>query len=178
MLYGLLMLGIVLCALEALRSPRLIVSAIWLAVASALLAVGLYSLGAAQVAVMELSIGAGLVTVLFVFAIAIVGAESIDEHPIIPKVAAGGLVLLSLLLLAWNNLPLVGVTTASPPSAESVFSTVLWQQRGLDVLVQIVLLFAGALGALGLLGEVKPRPASLRADQTASSKVPAREARA
>jgi hypothetical protein len=31
----------------------------------------------------------------------------------------------------------------------------LWQQRGLDVLVQIVLVFAGVMGLLGLLAEVE-----------------------
>ena len=32
----------------------------------------------------------------------------------------------------------------------------LWNQRGLDVLVQVVLIFSGVLGFLGLLAEVKP----------------------
>jgi hypothetical protein len=31
----------------------------------------------------------------------------------------------------------------------------LWQQRGLDVLAQIVLIFAGVLGLLGLLAEAR-----------------------
>jgi len=32
----------------------------------------------------------------------------------------------------------------------------LWRLRGLDVLVQIVLIFSGVLGLLGLLAEAEP----------------------
>ena len=37
--------------------------------------------------------------------------------------------------------------------AEAPFASVLWQERGFDVLVQIGLIFAGVLGILGLLRE-------------------------
>jgi len=60
-------LGILASAILAIRTKRLLISAIWLAVASALTAVMIYLLGAPQIAVIELSVGAGLVTVLFVF---------------------------------------------------------------------------------------------------------------
>ena len=57
---------------------------------------------------------------------------------------------LALLLWAWLLLP-VGEGT---PAAEQVpFATMLWEQRGLDVLIQIGLIFAGVLGVLGLLAE-------------------------
>jgi Tfp pilus assembly protein PilV len=39
--------------------------------------------------------------------------------------------------------------------AEEPVSTVIWQQRDLDVLVQVVLIFSGILGLLGLLAEAK-----------------------
>jgi len=71
MIYALLIAFTVLFAFLAIRAKRLIASALWLAVVSALLAVIFYSMGAQLVAVIELSIGAGLVTVLFVFAISI-----------------------------------------------------------------------------------------------------------
>lgn len=177
MVYGLLIVALVLCAFQALRSTRLLVSAIWLAGASALLAVALYGLGAAQVAVMELSIGAGLVTVLFVFAIDIAGDEAIQAHPIVPKLVAGGLVVFSLILLAWMNMPLIGIGIPAPlqSQTEPSFSTMLWQQRGLDVLVQIVLIFAGALGALGLLTDIKPRLATRLAVPVPQSTIAAKE---
>jgi hypothetical protein len=51
------------------------------------------------------------------------------------------------------SLPLMhksGVTLAAP------LSGALWGQRVLDVWIQIVLIFAGVLGMLGLLTEGKP----------------------
>jgi Tfp pilus assembly protein PilV len=48
----------------------------------------------------------------------------------------------------------------------------LWQARGLDVLVQIVLIFAGVLGLLGLLAE-----AAAPLDQPAAHEVAAERQR-
>ena len=78
MWFGLVAAGILASAVLAIVSKRLLVSAIWLAVTSALVALMIYLLGAPQVAVIELSVGAGLVTVLFVFAINISGEEALN----------------------------------------------------------------------------------------------------
>jgi uncharacterized MnhB-related membrane protein len=147
---GILLAGALLCALQAILATRLLASAIWLAGTSALVAIVLYQLGAPQVAVIELSVGAGLVTVLFVFAISIAGEDAMDVRAIVPRPVGLGLVIVAVLLLSWMTLPALGVT---PPLAGSPFAQMLWEQRGLDVLVQIVLIFAGAVGMLGLLGE-------------------------
>jgi hypothetical protein len=114
-------------------------------------------MGAYQVAVIELSVGAGLVTVLFVFAIGIVGEETTDVRPLLPKPLAWGLIILCLALLGWLALPLADLgLSVSEPS----FASVLWERRGLDVLVQMMLIFSGMLGVLGLLTEAKaPREA-------------------
>ncbi|MGE5137993.1 MAG: Na(+)/H(+) antiporter subunit B [Rudaea sp.] len=152
-----IVLAAAVCGLMAVRTSRLLVSALWLAGCSALVALGLYSLGAAQVAVIELSVGAGLVTVLFVFAIGIAGEGEPALQPIVPRPLAGLIVLVSLALLAWFNLPMFGIRVPNPipaPGTES-FAAVLWQQRGLVVLVQVVLIFAGVLGALGLIGDTR-----------------------
>lgn len=52
----------------SLRAKSLLASALWLAGVSARVAALLYDLGAHEVAVVELSVGAGLVTVLLLFA--------------------------------------------------------------------------------------------------------------
>ena len=54
---------------------------------SASLAALLYALGAHEVAVIELSVGAGLVTVLFVFAINIAGEEPIEIKALVSRMA-------------------------------------------------------------------------------------------
>ena len=66
-----------------------------------------------------------------------------------------GLVLVFALLLGWFLLPLPA-PQAGAALAQAPLSDVLWGQRGLDVLVQVVLIFSGVLGLLGLLAEVRP----------------------
>lgn len=146
--------GLLVCAAQAVRTPRLLYAALWLASASALTALEMYLLGAPEVAVIELSVGAGLVTVLFVFAINIAGEEITPQQAIIPKPLAWILVAVSIILLAWMNVDILGVQISVQPSFD--FRTVLWENRLMDVLLQIALIFAGVLGVLGLLAEARP----------------------
>ena len=152
MLYVWLVAGALFCAVQAIRATRLLAATLWLTGVSALVAVILYMMGAREVAVIELSIGTGLVTVLFVFAISIAGEDAMDARALLPTPLAWGFVILTLLFLGWLVLPLMGVGL---PVSEPPFATVLWRQRGLDVLVQIALIFTGVLGVLGLLDEAK-----------------------
>ncbi len=151
-LYALPILIALIAAIQAIRTQSLIRSALWLAGVSACIAVLFYMLGAHQVAVIELSVGAGLVTVLFVFAIGIAGAEIQPQRPIVPKTLAWVLIVMAVLLLAGFALPFA---TAIQPSTEPETTSVFWQQRGLDVIVQVVLIFCGVLGLLGVLAEEK-----------------------
>ena len=146
----LLGLGACLCAWQAVRARSLLIAALWLGGVSALLALLLYILGAPEVAVIELSVGTGLDTILFVFAINMAGEEGLSERSLMPRPFAAGLVLAATLLLAWYILPL---GPAGAAQSGVTFSDMLWQQRGLDVLVQIGLIFAGSIGILGLLSE-------------------------
>jgi uncharacterized MnhB-related membrane protein len=143
--------GLLACAMQAVRAKRLLISALWLAGTSALVALEMYLLGAPEVAVIELSVGAGLVTVLFVFAINIAGEEVIPALPVIPKALARLLVFAAVALLAWMNRGVIGLQmdVADP----MYFKVVLWENRLLDVLLQMVLIFAGVLGVLGLMDE-------------------------
>ena len=150
MLDWLLVSAAIICAFQVMRAQRLILSTIWLACTSALLATLLYRLGAPQVAVMELSVGAGLVTVLFVFAFSIVGEITQDLKSLLPRPLVWGLSLAAILLMGWFILPL---SDSRSPVAMDSFTTVLWDQRGLDILAQIVLIFSGVIGLLGLLSE-------------------------
>ena len=152
MLIGGLVIAAIGCSFLAIRARRLIESALWLAGTSAIVSIIFYLMGAQQVAVIELSVGAGLVTILFVFAISVAAEETGRQQPVVPKALAWALVIGAAALLGWLSLPL---GPAAQPAAEGGFSTMLWQRRGLDVLVQVVLIFAGVLGLLGLLAEAK-----------------------
>lgn len=139
-----------LCALQAVRARRLIGSALWLAGASACLAILLYRLGAHEVAVIELSVGAGLVTVMFVYAISMAGEDAIGAPSVVSKPLAGMLAGLGTVLL---GLMLSGGLPARSAQVEAGFAATLWQARALDVLLLLVLVFAGVLGVAGLLAD-------------------------
>jgi NADH:ubiquinone oxidoreductase subunit 6 (subunit J) len=162
MLFGSLIIVILIFAVQAVRTKQLITSALWLAGVSALCSVLFFLFGAQLVAVIELSVGAGLVTVLFVFAISVAGDDALNAAPIPPRSLSIGLVALFILLLGWFIMP--PVLVASPVSAitNPPLAEVLWQERGLDLIVQVVLIFSGVLGLLGLLAEANaPLDASM-----------------
>ncbi len=140
-------------AVQAIRARGLVPSALWLAGVSALTAVLLYMFGARLVAVIELSVGAGLVTVLFVFAINIAGDDAIERKTVPPAGLIAAFAALFMLLLGRFVWPAELPQPASV--AEPSLYIVMWQVRGLDLMVQVVLIFSGVLGLLGLLAEAK-----------------------
>lgn len=152
--YILIGIAMLVCAVQAIRSQRLLHSALWLAGTSALTALIIYLLGAQQVAVIELSVGAGLVTVLFVFAINIAGEESLPVEPIVPRALAWLLVVVTVVLLAWLNRDVLVMVFGLTPGVG--FSNALWNNRQLDIYLQIALMFSGVLSVLGLLAEIHP----------------------
>jgi NADH:ubiquinone oxidoreductase subunit 6 (subunit J) len=152
MAYLLLVVAAIVSAFQVMHAQRLMVATLWLALTSALVSILLFLLEAPEVAVIELSVGAGLVTVLFVFAFSIVGEHTFDPKTLVPRPLTWGLILALSFLLGWFLLPVAG---ASAVPDQQTFSEVLWQQRGLDVLAQVVLIFAGVLGLMGLLSEAR-----------------------
>jgi uncharacterized MnhB-related membrane protein len=147
----LIVAGILVCAVMTIRVKHLLMSAVWLAGTSALVALLIYLLGAPEIAVIELSVGAGLVTVLFVFAINIAGADSRPVTPSIPKPLAWFLVVLVVTLSGWMIFPAFSV--AAPAAPIIPFAVQVWNFRAADTLLQIVLIFSGVLGVIGLLTE-------------------------
>jgi uncharacterized MnhB-related membrane protein len=139
------------CAIQAIRAPRLLVSALWLAGCSALLALAIALLGAPEVGVVELSVGAGLVTIIFVFAINIAGEETAVTGALVPRPVAWGLMGLFAFLLLWLILPRVIMPSVSRDALP--FLRAVWQERSLDTVLQVALIFSGVLGSLGLLAD-------------------------
>jgi uncharacterized MnhB-related membrane protein len=148
--YIFLGLGAAFCAYRAMISKHLLPSALYLACVSALATITLYLLGAHEVAVIELSVGAGLVTVLLVYALSVIGEDTLDPASIIPKPLAFLLVVAIGALVIWMAYPL---TIHQNANGKVLLADVLWKQRALDVWVQIALIFSGVMGVLGLLSE-------------------------
>lgn len=159
-LYLFLALATVFCAAKAISAKCLLTAALWLAGTSALVSSILYLLGAFEVAVVELSVGAGLVTILFVFAISIAGEEGMEKRSGLPRWLTWSTVLVVLALLGRQALPLAGGGEAF----ELPFALVLWEQRSLDALLLIAVILAGVVTALGLLSEGRRSPAHRKAD--------------
>lgn len=167
LIYGILVGAAIFSAIQSLRADSLLRSAIWLAGVSVLLSIVIYLLGAHRVAVIELSVGAGLVTVMFVFAISVAGDEGIGERSLMPKPLAWGLVIFSGLLLINYVLP---IRTSIPAVSETSLIAVFWQDRSLDLLVQVVLIYSGVLGLVGILAEVKAPLQQSMVDEVAAGR--------
>jgi uncharacterized MnhB-related membrane protein len=152
--YAGLLIMAVFCAYRAMVSKRILTSTLYLACISALISIVLYLLGAYEVAVIELSVGAGLVTVLLVYALSVVGEDAMDPSSIVSKPLALIVALGVVVAIIW--LTYAGFQKDS--SLEPIkLATMLWQQRALDVWIQIALIFSGVLGILGLLSETPSR---------------------
>lgn len=152
--YILIVVGILVCALMAIIAKRLLTSALWLAGCSALVALLLYVMGAPEIAVIELSVGAGLVTVLFVFAINIAGDEPVKLPSLMPKWLAWLFILLAVGGLGWMLVPELNLAWLTNQDMSS-FAETAWYNRYVDIVLQAALIFAGVLALLGLLSESK-----------------------
>ncbi len=152
-----LLLVALICAIQAVRSAQLLIAALWLAGVSACIALFLYALGAHAIAVIELSVGAGLVTILMVFAITMVGEDSEPHQPVVPRWMAIALPA-AVLILAAGLLLNAGISSSADAAPDESLSAVLWQLRGADVAAQLALIFAGVLGLLALLADDREEP--------------------
>jgi hypothetical protein len=112
-------------------------------------------------------VGAGLVTILFVFAISVAGEETVGLTSVVPRPIAWVLMGLFAVLMAWLILPRLVVPAL--PGDSLPFLRALWVERSLDTVLQVALIFSGVLGSLGLLGERSGgTPASHAAGEGAS----------
>jgi NADH-quinone oxidoreductase subunit J len=157
-----LLLGVLLvaAALTAVMDKNLIRAAIALAIVSILLTLVMFQLQAPLAAVFELSVCAGLITVIFMSAISLTKPQTPEEArcaakerlkrfwflPILALLAGIGMVVVTLPLNF--ALPL--------PEIERDVRLVLWQVRQIDLFGQIVILLAGVFAVIVLFKD-KPR---------------------
>lgn len=150
---------IVIAAIACAMFRSMLKCAVSLAVVSALLACVLYLMGATWAALFELSVCAGLVTVVFASAISLTSTsrhqpENEEEHrkrvaglPFI-LIAAGMMLVVVIAATGFHiepqaNAALVGLS----------FKDVLWNMRQADVLGQIIVILAGAFAVAILFKE-------------------------
>src|SRR5512141_3259343 len=124
--YAVFLLRAIFCAYRAIVATRILSATIYLACISALVSAVLYLMGATQVAVMELSVGAGLVTVLLGYAVSVGGDDALDPSSVIPKPLAFVMVGAVTILLGFMAFPAVAIAKNVDTSSLAL-SIALWQ---------------------------------------------------
>jgi NADH-quinone oxidoreductase subunit J len=148
-----LLVALAVAGIYTVLVPRLLYSAIGLAIASVILTILMFQLDAPLAGVFELSVCAGLITAIFVSAISLTRPGTCDETEpgkalraiLLPVImaAVGGVFLLARLYM----LP-------TPPAAGSAdVREVLWNARQFDLLGLVVVILAGVFGVVNLFRE-------------------------
>ncbi|MGA2916222.1 MAG: NADH-quinone oxidoreductase subunit J [Sedimentisphaerales bacterium] len=160
-LNSVLVVTLVIAAVYTVMTPRLIHSAIGLAIASAILAIIIFKLASSLAAVFELSVCAGLISAIFISTISLTGritpeelTERQKEHfrkfGVLPVIVI--LVFVTLTIIHHINPNLLTLNLPAPP-AENNVNIILWGSRFLDLFGQIVVLLAGAFGVVTFFRE-------------------------
>ncbi len=150
-----LVVALVLAALATVMSVRLLRSVIGLAVTSVLLTVIMFRLNSPLAAVFELSVCAGLIPAIFISTIGLTARTTPDDLAALrrDKLKRYGLLPVILIVAA------VALTQVVLPNVEQTailgnsVRQVLWEQRQIDLIGQVVVLLAGALGVVVLVKE-------------------------
>jgi len=145
----------VAAALWSVVTLTMLRAAIGLALVSVLLAVVLFTMGATLAAVFELSVGAGLIPVLFVSVVSLTRRQQQEERPMVRRIYFRRFWPLPLVLLAagialtFVHLPIA----VAPPVQEGGPRAIFWVSRRLDLFGQVLIVVAGALGIVVLFKE-------------------------
>ena len=160
MVMTLVMLTIVCAAaLWTVMTRSLLRAGIGLALTSAVLAVVIFRLGSPLAAVFELSVCAGLISVLFISTISLtepLTPQEVMQHMkerfsrfwILPVVVIAGGVLLFLV-----KPPRLGALPGH--ETEHDVRTIMWNLRQIDLVGQIIILLAGVFGVVILFREMR-----------------------
>jgi NADH-quinone oxidoreductase subunit J len=146
-----LLVVLVTLAVLAILLKDLLRSAIALALASLVLGIIFFRMGAPYAGVFEISVVAGLITVLFILTIALTKAgEEVRESRLVnwvfPLVFVAFIVIDALVMKS-----LLGKVPALASAAESgSFGDVLWRGRTFDLVGQIAVILAGVFAVLAL----------------------------
>lgn len=143
--------GLVVFAVLAVFLRDLLKAAICLAVASIFLAIILFMLQAPYVGVFEISVVAGLITVLFISTIALTKSEGDVAESRLPTIIFpvffAAFIIVDIVIMK----SLVSKIAVLPhPGAPKAFGDVFWNQRTFDLIAQIGVIFAGVFSVLAL----------------------------
>jgi NADH:ubiquinone oxidoreductase subunit 6 (subunit J) len=146
-----LLSGLVLFSALAILARDILKSAISLAVASLFLGIIFFRMNAPYAGVFEISVVAGLITVLFILTIALTKAEGdVRESKAAMIIFPLFFVVFIIIdLLVMKSLMAKVPTLAAAPE-KGTFGEVLWKQRTLDLIGQVCIILAGVFAVLAL----------------------------
>jgi NADH-quinone oxidoreductase subunit J len=159
-----ILISLVLLALMSVMIRSLIKAAIALALTSAVLAIVMFMLHAWIAAVIELSVCAGMITVVFVSAISLTRPLTEEEIVTEAKHRMRRFIYLPFILVAaavllylgWqNNLISFDYLPKTPAVMQSFTaqSEAIWNKRQIDIIGQVIVIFAGVFGVVVLFKE-------------------------
>ena len=156
------MIGLVVFSILSVLVHDLLKAAISLAAASIFLALLFFRMNATYAGVFEISVVAGLITVLFITAIALTRSdEHVQEskyHLLVFPLFFLALVIIDILVM--KNL--LGKIPAVTSPETGTFGEILWKERSFDLIGQIGVIFAGVLAVLALF---RPKGKSAQGDK-------------
>lgn len=150
----LLLVLLVIAGLWTVLVPNLLMSAIWLALTSVILTVLMFQLNAPLAAVFELSVCAGLITVIFVSAISLTKPLTKEEDVARVKARLKRYVFLPVILAAvgWGlwAVPFSFDFKPNIPTLVNNVRDVIWQLRRFDLIGQLAIILTGIFGVVVL----------------------------
>ena len=167
-LFGIFLLTLLMITTVAIvRTRNLFVAVMLMGIASFLVAASFFLLDAADVALTEAAVGAGISTVLFLGALALT-SERERRPPMLPLISLGVVAVFALILIyATFDQPRLGSasapvqahltpwfieTTREMIDIPNVVTAVLASFRGYDTLGEVIVVFTAGVGVLCLLG--------------------------
>ena len=155
----LLLILLLLAGFYSILSRSLVKAAIGLAAVSAILTILMFTLSSPLAAVFELSVCAGLITVIFVSVISMTKTsapgDSVDIEPnhyrkYIPLFILGALLWWAMRSFL-DDVPIAIVSTDMRPD----MGHALWELRRIDVFAQLAVLFVGVYAVVVFFKELK-----------------------
>ena len=151
---------LVLFALFTVMIRNLLKAVISLAAASASLTIIMFMLNAPLAAVFELSVCAGLITVIFISVISLTKPLTPEEEILEVRKRINRYIYLPVIVIIVALLflfikPGLNFSINSSPTSDINVQDVIWNKRPLDILGQIIIILAGVLGVVILFKESK-----------------------
>ncbi len=151
MIQTLLLTALVIFSILAVLLRDLLKAAISLAIASIFLAIIFFRMNATYAGVFEISVVAGLITVLFVSTIALTKSDGdVRESKVVSILFPIFFVLFIIIDILVMKTLINRLMVVRYPAPTGNFGQVLWGQRTLDLVGQIGVIFAGVFAVIAL----------------------------